>query len=346
MEMKNWFDIWQEANESRININVNKLCSFGIKPLDDAIIGFLPNDLVVIGADSGVGKSELCLNMALYNAKCGKRVALYFIEGGAEEAIYRIQWQVIKQKYYEKGCTGVTIDYRKWRMGLLNNSIIKDIEKECLYELYNLCGDRLQIYSFEEGFTITHLINSLGYFSKQKIEHGVFVNDGYNVDLIIIDHLQYFSLTNEKSENQEMSDILMKVKDITNFHKIPIVLVSHLRKKEKDRGLPGQEDFHGTSNICKLASIAITISAISEKENYSKEIYPTAFRFVKSRTGIRGSYAIVCNFDYKKQKYQQEYKIYKMKGNFPLAEPILDDDLPRWATKQNTLERKDIQTYV
>ena len=87
MEMKNAVDCWIEAEENLRKIDINRICTFGIAPLDDALIGILPNDLICIGADSGVGKSEIALDIALHNAYSGKKVGLYFIEGGAEEAV-------------------------------------------------------------------------------------------------------------------------------------------------------------------------------------------------------------------------------------------------------------------
>src|SRR3990167_10807164 len=128
MEMKSWKECWLEEQINRSNINIDNICTFGIKPLDDALIGILPNDLIVLGADSGVGKSEISLNMALHNAMKGKKIALYFIEGGAEEAISRIKWNLIRHKYYEKGYTAIDMDYRKWKLNMLTEILLSDIE--------------------------------------------------------------------------------------------------------------------------------------------------------------------------------------------------------------------------
>lgn len=335
MEIKDWRDCWNSELETREKLNPDNLCTFGIKPLDDALIGILPNDLVVIGADSGVGKSEICLNMALHNARCGRKVGLYFIEGGADEAIARIKWKSIKDRYYSnKDVYGfIDLDYRKWRMNLIPNPIIKTLEMECYLELESKIGDNLQIYSFEEGFKIDNLLMSLGYYVdyKNKTLQNPFGDMTFNVDLIIIDHLQYFTLTNAKNEINEMTDILMKVKNITNHYKIPVVLISHLRKKEKDRGLPSQEDFYGTSNTAKISSIAVTITPYSINEDYSSEQYPTFFRIVKSRTGIRPSYAALCNFDFKKQEYDVEYDLYKLSMDKPNSEKLPSFKCPKWA---------------
>lgn len=331
MEMKSATECWVEAEESRKKIDPKKICNFGIKVLDDAMIGILPNDLIVIGADSGVGKSELALDIALHNATNGKKVALYFIEGGSEEAINRIRWKMIKTKYYSTRPTGLDLDYRKWRMNTIDDPYIDRLNLECYNEFKAKIKDNLFIYSFEEGFTIEMLMNSLGFFSQMRKDNYAFDEVYLDIDLLIIDHLQYFNLTNPKNELTEMTQILMKVKDITNFHKIPVILISHLRKKEKDRGLPSQEDFFGTSNIAKIASQAIAIASYYQGDDYAKNIYPTFFRFIKSRTGLRTSIASLCNFDYKSGKYQNDYAVYKLISDKPDAKPLEKFNLPKWA---------------
>lgn len=315
--MKSWDQCWDESEVNRKAIDVRKICTFGIKPLDDAMVGMLPNDLIVIGADSGAGKSEVCLDIALHNASQGKKVCLYFIEGGHEEAINRIKWKRIQDSYYSHKYTGIDMDYRKWRMNMIKSDTLDKITEGCKEYLTNLLKDNLQIYSFEEGFKIDDLIGSL--------------NGSKKPELIIIDHLQYFTLTNPKNELQEMTEILIKVKNITQHHKIPVVLISHLRKKEKDRGLPSQEDFFGTSNIAKICSQAIVMSPYFMADDYSTEKFPTFFRFVKSRTGLRSSYAILSTFNVRLGKYENDYSLYKLIKDVPNKDPIEHYKLPKWA---------------
>ena len=330
MEMKLAQDCWMEAEDNLNKIDYSKICSFGISVLDDALVGILPNDFLVIGADSGVGKSELALDMAVFNAKMGKKVGLYFIEGGSEEAINRIRWKLIKDKYYAQGHRGLDMEYRNWRMGMLKGDLMSKLNMECFIEFNTIIKENLNIYCFEEGFTVQMLINSLGWFAKERI--GEFIMEtSIEVDLLIVDHLQYFTLDNPKNELTEMTQILMKVKDITNFHKIPVVLISHLRKKDKDRGLPSQEDFFGTSNIAKIASQCITITPYSIGEDYQNHLYPTFFRFVKSRTGLRTSTAALCNFNAVKGVYENNYSIYKLSNDKPNSEPLERFKLPKWA---------------
>lgn len=334
--MKTWAECYVEQATNRQAIDHSKTCEFGIKPLDDALIGILRNDLVVIGADSGIGKSDICLNMALHNAKNGKNVVLFFIEGGAEEAISRIKWKAMKDEYFSKNYSGVDLDYRRWRMGLLENETLSKIESIVFKNLAESIGNRLHLYDIDSTFNIENLTNSLGFFVDKRVNAEYQIIESFvNIDLIIIDHLQYFTLTNPKNELNEMTQILMKVKEITNFHKIPVVLISHLRKKDKDRGLPGQDDFYGTGNICKISSIAITVSNHPTQDDHANELYPTFFRVVKSRTGIRSSYAIMCYYQFKLGAYSQEYSLYNLSNDKPMSSPIEDHKLPKWATRTN-----------
>lgn len=322
-EFKYWDEVWKEETEAREKINPKTICTFGIKPLDDLLIGILKNDLVVIGADSGVGKSDLCLNMALHNAMAGKKVALFFIEGGAKEAIARIKWKAISKIYYDKYRRGVDMDIRKWRMNMSDDpKLMKKIEDEAYGMLVDVVSYRLNIYDFEKGFTINDLTQSFSQFTPGHTE--------IDFDLIIIDHLQYFTLGDPKNELREMTEILTKVKDITNHDNVPVVLVSHLRKKDKDRGLPSQEDFYGTSNIAKISSISITITPQADGENHVAGVHPTFFRVVKSRTGARASLAMLCNFNSKKGEYEQRYSVYSLLYDKPIKQ-LNGPELPIWA---------------
>lgn len=332
MKIIPWTESWKNERINRKDIDPMTICQFGIKPLDDALIGILKKDFIVIGADSGVGKSELCLKIALHNARYGKKVALYFIEGGDEEAIARIKWDLIRDMYYSEGHNTVEMDYRKWRMNILQSELIDKIEERCEKELKEKIRDNLKIYSFENNFSINDLTESLGYFLKPQGDPQDLLNYKHEVDLIIIDHLQYFTLTNPKNEITEQTEILKKVNEITIHHKIPVILISHLRKKDKERGLPSQEDFYGTSNIAKIASVAITVASGAIDDNYP-DLYPTYFRFVKTRTKISSSYALKCNFDFIKGQYEKNYLVHKITMDKVSDEPLKNHLLPRWAAR-------------
>lgn len=338
--MKDFLDfnsVYQEEEERRLNTDFSKLCRYGVKVLDDPLLAIAKNELVVVGADSGIGKSSLVLDIARHNAKQGKKVALFYLEGGHIEAMQRMKWRDISDLYYSTKYDHqfVDMDFRKW---MLNHSENKDLLNKLSADVYSeqskLYQDNLYFYPISEGFKVDELLSSLVSFHKLvPAKSGEFEQEGmYDLDLIIIDHLQYFSLDSGETEITEITKIIRECKKITDHHNIPIILVSHLRKKGKDRGLPDQEDFYGSSNIPKISTTAITIAPYQIKDNLAQNIYPTFFRIVKSRVGIRSNYGILCNYNLTRREYEKEYQIYRLDsaGNIS-PEPLTEGELPRWA---------------
>ena len=334
--MKNFKNLKDTAlleKQDREALEPDKACVFGIKPLDEALISLDKNDLVVIGADSGGGKSEVALRMARVNAKMGRRVALYSLEGGSIQAMRRMKWQDICENYYANYHEmGVDMDYRKWSKNKDRNGLISEIEQEVIDNKYDAYKDNLMFFC-GSTLSLDDLLHSLLDFHDV---HGEFIStkkaSKFNLDLIIIDHLQYFSLTKDESEISEITEILKSVKRITEEYAIPVVLISHMRKKSKDRGLPGQEDFHGSSNIPKIASVAITISSASDNADLKNMIYPTYIRVVKSRMGISPLFAFLINFDGRQKKYMDNYQIFRVNSQgFVPDKPLDKAEFPDWA---------------
>ena len=67
----------------------------------------------------------------------------------------------------------------------------------------------IMMYGYEKGLSIQNFIDSLDYFMKPEVG---FEDDPFSykhqVDLIIIDHLQYFNLSNPSRELTEQGEIL------------------------------------------------------------------------------------------------------------------------------------------
>lgn len=325
MTMRTGNQSWLNEEKERKSIDIKKICKFGIQCLDNTLFGILKKDFIVIGADSGAGKSEVCLKIAIHNAKEGRKVGLYFIEGGDIEAIARIKWSLICDRYYKNKMTGLDMNYRKWRMNMIKEPLMDKLEQDCHEEIESVL-ENIMLYGYEKGLSIQNFIDSLDYFLKP--EEG-FEDDPFSyshkVDIIIIDHLQYFNLSNPNKELSEQSEILKKVNEIAHGFSVPVILVSHLRKKEKDRGLPNQEDFYGTSNTPKMSSIAITMTSTPSPDGKN---YPTYFRVVKSRTKIPSNYALLCDYNLELGNYEDKYSCYRLSFDKPEKYPLLSKDIP------------------
>lgn len=336
-EWKDWSEAFKEEDEKRLNLDFTKLCTYGVNVLDEPLLAIAPNELVVIGADTGMGKSELVLHIARHNAKNGKKVALFYLEGGHLEAIQRMKWRDICEIYYQERNSYdeyIDMDYRKWMFNKLDKTALTKLSAQVYDKYKDLYKNNLYLYPLEADFKIDNLLRALLDFHtlEYKKDNPFILDSKYNLDLIIIDHLQYFSLDKDDNEITEITKILRAVKDITDNSNIPVILVSHLRKKGKDRGLPDQEDFYGSSNIPKIATTAITIAPFYGEEKLEDNIFPSFIRVVKSRIGLRSNYAMLCNFDLTTRSYMDNYKLYKLDtfGNVITPE-VSKINLPRWA---------------
>ncbi|MEA2036108.1 MAG: DnaB-like helicase C-terminal domain-containing protein [Nanoarchaeota archaeon] len=319
----------------RKQIDPDRLCKYGVDFLDEALTCILPNDLVVIGAESGAGKSELSLQIAAYNAKRGKKVALFFLEGGDVEAMARMKWKDLCMLYKMKHENSyMPVNYVEWRTNRYSDpsvcSEFASLERE-LGNKYNiLYGENLYIPEINGEFTLNSLISGL--WDYHTLEFAIKTGKQYNLDLIIIDHLQYFDLVDETHEIQATTKILKECKRISDIAGVPVVLVSHLRKMGKDSGLPSHEDFYGTGNISKIASTAIMISRDNSQSDYSRDYYYTYFRVVKSRIGLSSNYAAKLIFDGKTRDYKKEYELYLVnRSGYVANDPIEHNKMPRWA---------------
>lgn len=341
---ENWItlnDAFKDEAIKRADINIKDLCIYGIKPLDDSLVCIPKNELVVIGADSGVGKSEISLKIAQINAKRGKKVAMYYLEGGYIEALSRMKWRDITQEYFKNYFhLGIEMDYRKWSLNMISSPDIMAIESMLWDRWKKEYNNNLLIYS-GAGLTLDSFIASLVDFHKKEDTENPFDNKfSLDIDLIIIDHLQYFSLTKPESEIFEITEILKTVSSITKNFNIPIILISHLRKKARDRGLPGQEDFYGSSNIPKIASTAITLAPSSDKDNLRDGVYPTYIRVAKSRIGVKPNYAFLIDFYLDRREYSDTYDIVRLDNFGNVAEQTLPpEQKPYWTERKKYAER-------
>ena len=333
-----WRDGFKSEAEYRLDTDIEKLCRYGIKPLDDSLICIRPGELVVIGADSGVGKTEIAIQIASHNAKLGKKVALYHLEGGYREAVSRMKWKDICRHYYANH-SGLDMSYQKWVLNIEQDKLLTEIEALVWKEYEEKFGDNLFLHKSDSDLTIIDFLASLMDFHSLSTAAGAKFNDlaresGFDLDLIIIDHLQYFSLDQAENEITEITNIIRKVKHLTDKYGIPVVLISHLRKKTKDRGLPDQSDFYGSSNIPKISTTSITITPQINKEDFVNQIYPTWIRVVKSRVGIKPSIAMLCDFDNNQKNYLDKYSLYRVNGDGHTSpEPLAQSELPKWARK-------------
>jgi replicative DNA helicase len=330
---------YQDEAKYRANIDFKSLCKYGIKALDDALLAIAPKELVVIAAGSGIGKTELSLLISQTAVSMGKKTAHYNLEGGVCEAVQRLKWQHMCNIYYsEYKDEGVEMDYRRWVLNDNPDPLFTKLESLAYNKILEVAEDRLYLYDNPEGLNCASFCESLVRLEGLRADMGAdpllrkHMKGIVGIDLIVIDHLHYFSLTKDENEISEITEILKVIKIITEELHIPVVLVAHLRKLQRGHGVPDKEDIYGTGNTHKIANTCLILSPDHENDKIADGIYPTFIRIAKSRQGLRSNLLIKTDFNSHSRKYSDKYELYRC-GQLgdPHGEPLKENEKPNWA---------------
>lgn len=79
-----------------------------------------------------------------------------------------------------------------------------------------------------------------------------------NVDIVIIDHLHYFA-RGLKNAAEELGEVTMAFKDNAKKYKLPIILISHIRKLSQGEELSG-DSLRGSSLIAQDSDIVLMVN--------------------------------------------------------------------------------------
>jgi len=291
--------------------------SFGISYLDDVHGGIYPNDLIVFGAKTGIGKTQLAMLIALSNVSAGKRVAYFGLELSQYEGERRLKYQKVCDIYFRHKDTSIqNINFKDYYNGNYEREL-SQYDDMANVELEKTLSN-LYIYYRREDFTISEF---------QKVYSAI--KD--HVDLVIVDDLHYFDLENE-NENKGVKDILKKMKWATDNIGKPIILVSHVRKSDRrfKSLVPDEEDFHGSSDIAKIATKAFCLAP--GPYDGVKRLSLTYIKTLKDREdNSRKGYVGVIPFNVASQRYQDAYHIGReVEGEFVETKQM---QFPYWAKR-------------
>jgi RecA/RadA recombinase len=309
-----------EEREERMEQS-KRILQFGVKFLDDNLGGIIPNDLIVLGAKTGAGKTQLATAIAMHNAQAGYPVHYFALEAENNEIERRIKYGLISSAYYRRrGDDAPQIGYGEWRMGKIDR-VMKPFEESEREKIFKAVGNLQTLYRTSGSFDLRALEkNLMKVVTKSR--------------LIIIDHLHYID-TNE-DENHAYKQTIKLIRDIVLRFGIPVIVIAHLRKApsgaNKARTLvPMIEEFHGTSDVPKIATTCIMLDRADDPGHATGKSYlwPTYIGAVKSRLdGSRTRYVGLCNFDARSSRYQETYALTKSGYEW---EELTGAEIPYWA---------------
>ena len=316
--------IWGELDD-RIKLASRSL-KFHNTFLDELLRGMLPHDLVLLGAPTGMGKTDLSLAIAASNAMEGKRVAYFALEAEPRELERRTKYRLLNALLYtEKNPNAGDFNYADWIRG------------EC--ESY--CG---HLNEEVDNKIIDQLATLHTYYRGEKFDqhtlHDEVSKASVWADLIVIDHLHYIDTDSEDSETRGLADIVKTVRDLSLRIGRPVLLVAHLRKRSgiDKRIIASVDDFHGSSNITKICTQAIAIERAHSVTPAKWFMSPTFMTVLKDRRmGTTGLVALT-HFDLRSRNYRNEYTLGRLTKGCTEWEPIPTLDKPRWAKHHQDIQ--------
>lgn len=285
--------------------------------LDDCLRGILPHDLVLIGAPSGMGKTDLALAIAASNAMQKKRVAYFALEAEPRELERRTKYALLSAAVYAaKHPRAGDMNYTDWLLGHCEH-ICQDFNAEADQRiLADLCG----MQTFYRGAK----------FDQNDLQAAILKVHSYT-DLIVVDHLHYIDTNDEN--NDSLGDVVKTVRDVALRIGRPIILIAHLRKRDL-RGkqlVATLDDFHGSSNIVKICTQAITIERAHCIEPSKWFLAPTFMSVLKDRRAGSPGLIALAQFDKRIKTYRSDYSLGRLVKGGTEWEPLSIMDKPSWA---------------
>jgi replicative DNA helicase len=185
--------------------------STGYKDLDAMTTGLHEDELVILAARPGVGKTAFALNLAQNAAtKSNATVAIFSLEMGAESLVNRML------------CSEGSIDANALRTGKLDenqwNSLVVAMGSLSRTNVY--IDDTPGIKVAEIRSKCRRLLKESGH-----------------LDLIIIDYLQLIEGTGQENRQQEVSVISRNLKKLAKELHVPVIALSQL-----SRGVEARQD--------------------------------------------------------------------------------------------------------
>lgn len=299
----------------------DRILSFGVKFLDLALGGIFPHDLVLIGAKTGIGKTALASSIALANARNGKRVHYFALEAEDREIERRIKFQLLSEMVRrDSPREAARLNFLDWYVGRLD-SLTGRFEEAADKALGDALKNLHTYYRTAEFFA-EHFEAMVREIESQT-------------DLVILDHLHYVDST-DTNENRGHKTIVKKIRDVALSIGKPVVVVAHIRKGDRrsTRLVPDIEDFHGSSDVPKMATKAIMLAPAHDQSTDSPTRWPTYMHPVKCRfDGSRTRYVGLLYYDARANAYDGHFMLGRLSPGGDEWEATASDKLPEWANE-------------
>jgi len=263
LDSKQAVEIVRQRTELMMNGQIQQLKT-GFVVYDSKIGGLYPNELIVLAARSGEGKSAMALSILSDVAiKQRKGVALFTLEMSTHESVCRLICQL----------TG--LPYKDVYQGNLNKQE---------WAIYMDATNRISespIF-FDDGFGMT----------VQEIRSKIRKLTDKNIELIIIDQLEQIRGYEGMKMHEQFDKIAYDIKNLTKEFQIPIIMNHQLNRSIMDRHLKNPEPLLSDLNQAGEKP-ADQVWVILHNKDEKGNIMQSKVKILKNRNGAKIEYAVV-----------------------------------------------------
>lgn len=291
-------EVIKRGKEEVLNIKPEDIVSFGYDWLDDQLTGFFPGELVVVGGETGTGKTTWVTNI-IYKTSKQRKCAIFALED-------RLNDYGIKRLYFEIGRIRRQEGLKNYYWNTYRRNVIPNQEqflKEINQAEKNLANDNVEFAEVEEQMNIDLLEKLM----QQQVDRGV--------SLFLIDHLHYLNLLRgDITKTDYIEKVMIRMKMFLNRTGARMILVVHYKKLDGKK--PKLDSFKDSISIAQNANYTIHLWRDRTDAN-SENRYKTTFFIPKSRNP-NGEGSIEVEFDPETNDYKN---ISKWQFGTPTEEP-------------------------
>ena len=269
-EFRNIQDVVYKAQSDLEKLSENKSeitgVATGFYDLDKLTSGFHENELIIIAARPGMGKTAFALNIATNVARTTKQnVAIFNFEMSAEQLVNRMLSSIGQ------------INFSKFRNGNFDND---DWKK--LGEGVSVLADTNIKIDDTAGSTISDIRSKCRRLASSK----------EGLAMVVIDYLQLINGTNKSNQNnrqQEVSDISRGLKMMAMELHVPVIALAQLSRAVEGRPdkRPLMSDLRESGSIEQDADMVgfLYRDDYYNKEAMNKDVSVSEFIIGKNRNG-------------------------------------------------------------
>ncbi len=319
-----------EREEAQRLEDARTILPWGVTFLDDLLGGITRRELVLVGAISGRGKTELAKIVSSHTSREHPTYG-YFLEADEDEIERRLKFNMLAKRW--------RADNPGERRGRVSYANFMQARLEADFAPYK--ADVLREYRAKHPYFHTYY-RKRSEFGLREMEREFVRAAKAGARLIILDHLHYMDQDAEVDDNRALKLAISLIRQLVIAWAIPCVVVVHLNKNADAKLIPAMADIHGSSDVSKISTTQVILGSAPDVSGLERpEGSPTLIRVTKSRLGGAALMQTgMAWFNQETGEYADRYAVGKLSFDETKWSP-LTKDWPYWAKDEHLV--RDLQ---